>query len=428
MIKNGLKTILLFMAAVLLCTACQSNDTSNSISSSEEKSSEASLTDTVSASESVEVSSESAASESTEDTKETKEEALVYTFTAEEINNAVTDTAFPSTAGQLKVLGTQLCSEDGKPVQLRGVSTHGIQWFPDYVNQDLFNELHTEWNANAIRLALYTAEYDGYCNGGDQEKLKELMLTGVEYAKNADIYAIIDWHTMRDGDPTTYQDEAVKFFDEISLKCKDYENVIYEICNEPNTVPWKVIREYAMKVIPVIRNNDPDAVILIGTPIYCKAPTEVKKAPITEYDNLMYDLHFYAASHQKSIQVEVDGCIKAGIPLFVSEFGICSNTGTGSLNYEWGQSWIDLLNANGISYMCWQLSNKHESSSLIKEECTKVSGFEYDDLSEHGQWLRDTLSRDNSDKDTSGKDISDKDNSDKDISGKDISDKDTVSE
>ncbi len=326
---------------------------------------------------------------------ETSDAEITYEFTAEQMKQAVTETVFPSTAGKLQVLGTCLCAQDGHPIQLRGVSTHGIQWFPNYVNQELFNELHRDWNANAVRLALYTAEYDGYCNGGDQTKLKELIMNGVEYANNADIYAIIDWHTMRDGDPTTYEDEAIKFFDEISASCKDYDNVIYEICNEPNTVPWKVIREYAMKVIPVIRANDEDAVILVGTPIYCKAPTEVKKGPITEYGNIMYDLHFYAASHQKSIQVEVDGCLKAGIPIFVSEFGICSNTGTGSLNYEWGESWMELLNANAVSYMCWQFSNKHESSSLIKEECTKFSGFSDDELSEQGIWYKNVLKRNN---------------------------------
>lgn len=395
MLKVSGKIISLTLAAVLLMTGCGNAD-NNASSSDVSSASMQSSDDTKDTGEGAASSSEDdiASSEvESSDSSEETQEAPVYSFTEEEIKEAVSDTVFPSTAGKLKVLGTQLCSSEGKPVQLRGVSTHGIQWFPDYVNQDLFNELHSEWNANAVRLALYTAEYDGYCNGGDQEKLKELMLTGVEYAKNADIYAIIDWHTMRDGDPTTYQDEAVKFFDEMSLKCKDYDHVIYEICNEPNTVPWKVIREYALKVIPVIRANDPDAVILIGTPIYCKAPTEVKKAPITEYDNLMYDLHFYAASHQKSIQVEVDGCAKAGIPIFVSEFGICSNSGTGSLNYEWGDSWIELLNEHGVSYMCWQLSNKHETSSLIKEECTKTSGFEYDELSEQGQWVLETYGR-----------------------------------
>ena len=40
--------------------------------------------------------------------------------------------------GKLKVVGTQLCGSDGEAVQLRGVSTHGMAWFSDYVNLNCF--------------------------------------------------------------------------------------------------------------------------------------------------------------------------------------------------------------------------------------------------------------------------------------------------
>lgn len=324
---------------------------------------------------------------------EPEPEPVPATELFDNLKERVNETVFPSTAGKLKVVGPQLCDQNGEPVQLRGVSTHGIQWFPEYVNQELFNELHNDWNVNAVRLAMYTIESEGYCADGNKDEIKQTMCDGIEYAKNADIYAIVDWHTMRDGDPSTYTEEAITFFDEMSEKYADYDNVIYEICNEPNTVTWAVIREYAMKVIPVIREHDPDAVILIGTPIYCKAPTEPSRDIITEYDNIMYTCHFYAASHHETIQTELKRAVDMGLPVFVSEFGICSNTGTGSLDVEWGDSWIDLCDENGISYMCWQLSNKHESSSLITEECTKTSGFNLEELSEQGQWLREKYSR-----------------------------------
>ena len=40
--------------------------------------------------------------------------------------------------GQLKVSGTNIVNKDGKKVQLKGVSTHGIAWFPQYVNKSCF--------------------------------------------------------------------------------------------------------------------------------------------------------------------------------------------------------------------------------------------------------------------------------------------------
>ena len=36
--------------------------------------------------------------------------------------------ATPSSAGAIQVVGTQLCDQAGNPVQLRGVSTHGLAW------------------------------------------------------------------------------------------------------------------------------------------------------------------------------------------------------------------------------------------------------------------------------------------------------------
>ena len=69
--------------------------------------------------------------------------------------------------GRLKVKGTKLVDKNGDEYRLRGVSTHGIAWFPGYVNKDSFRTLRDSWGANCIRLAMYTAEYNGYCSGGN---------------------------------------------------------------------------------------------------------------------------------------------------------------------------------------------------------------------------------------------------------------------
>lgn len=52
-------------------------------------------------------------------------------------------TARPSTTGELMVTGTKLTDAAGTPVVLRGISTHGLQWFPQYVNSELFGQLAT---------------------------------------------------------------------------------------------------------------------------------------------------------------------------------------------------------------------------------------------------------------------------------------------
>ena len=174
--------------------------------------------------------------------------------TTEALKNEDLGIAYPSASGALSVTGTQLTDSKGTAIQLRGISTHGIAWFPAYINEDFFKELREDWNVNVIRLAMYTAENEGYCNGGDQKKLKKLVQDGVEYATNNDMYVIIDWHILSDNNPNTYKKEAKEFFDEMSLAYADYNNVIYEICNEPNGgTGWSDIKSYAEEVIEVIR-------------------------------------------------------------------------------------------------------------------------------------------------------------------------------
>lgn len=294
--------------------------------------------------------------------------------------------------GALQVVGTQLCDSNGNAVQLRGISTHGLAWFPDYVNAELFRELHDEWKANVIRLAMYTAEYGGYCSGGDQRKLKQLITDGVQYATDNDMYVIIDWHILSDGDPNTYKEDAKAFFGEMSETYSGYDNVLYEICNEPNGgTSWSSIKSYAEEIIPVIRANDEDAVILVGTPNWSQYVDQAAVDPITAYSNIMYTLHFYAATHTDGLRSTMAAAIDAGLPVFVSEYGICDASGNGAIDEKQANAWVELMNRYGVSYVAWNLSNKNETSAVFKNSCNKLSGFTQEDLSSSGWWLYDML-------------------------------------
>lgn len=294
--------------------------------------------------------------------------------------------------GALQVIGTQLCDSNGNAVQLRGISTHGLAWFPDYVNAELFRELHDEWKANVVRLAMYTAEYGGYCSGGDQKKLKQLISDGVQYATDNDMYVIIDWHILSDGDPNTHKEDAKAFFTEMSEAYSGYDNVLYEICNEPNGgTSWSSIKSYAEEIIPVIRENDEDAVILVGTPNWSQYVDQAAADPITAYSNIMYTLHFYAATHTDGLRSTMAAAIDAGLPVFVSEYGICDASGNGAIDEKQANAWVELMDRYGVSYVAWNLSNKNETSAVFINSCGKLSGFTQEDLSSSGRWLYDML-------------------------------------
>ena len=294
--------------------------------------------------------------------------------------------------GKLSVEGTNIVDKNGNVYQLKGVSTHGMAWFPDYVNKDAFQTFRDDWNANIIRLAMYTAENGGYCEGGDKNNLKNLIDTGVNAATELGMYVIIDWHILHDLTPQKYKEDAKAFFEEMSAKYKDYDNIIYEICNEPNGgTSWADVKAYAEEIIPIIRANDEDAIIIVGTPNWSQDVDIAADDPITGYDNIMYAVHFYAATHTDNIRNKVITALDKGLPIIVSEFSICDASGNGAIDYNQADLWFDLIDNNNMSYVGWNISNKDETSSLIKSSCTKLSGWTQDELSETGIWLRNQI-------------------------------------
>ena len=286
----------------------------------------------------------------------------------------------------LHVEGTVLKNKNGDTVQLKGLSTHGLMWYPQYVNNKFFKQMHDKWGANVVRAAMYTEEYNGYCTGGKKESRK-LVKKAIKYATKNDMYVIVDWHILSDGNPNKHVKAAKGFFTWVAKNYGNQSNIIYEICNEPNGgTSWADIKKYAKKVIPVIRKYDPDSVIIVGTPTWSQELDKAAADPLP-YDDVMYALHFYAATHKEWLQDTYTNAINAGLPVFVSEFGICDASGSGAVDKTSANKWIRLLNKNHTSFVMWNISNKAETSSIIKPEVTKTSGFSNSDLTDSGKWI-----------------------------------------
>lgn len=275
--------------------------------------------------------------------------------------------------GWLKTKGSELLNQRGEKFQLKGLSSHGIQWFPDVITYDNLKKLKEEWHINVFRLAMYTdPNVDGYI--AHPEESKDFIKKVVNYAKELDLYIIIDWHILSDNNPQTYQDDAIMFFDDMSKEYKNTPNVIYEICNEPNgyDVKWDSnVKPYAEEVIKTIRKNCPKSLIIVGTPNWC---TDIKSAadnPINA-SNILYSCHFYAGSHKKEVRDDIDYCINKNIPIFISECGITNATGNGKIFEESFKEWVDYLNANNISWVFWSFCNKNESSSILRSDYKPV--------------------------------------------------------
>ena len=335
-------------------------------------------------------------------TEEDTASGLKYTLTGETKDVAYADTPVGK-HGALNLASVSgysapiIVDQSGNPMQLRGASTHGLQWseMRPYVNKDSFQSLRDEWGVNMVRLVNYVTQ-GGYTQGS-QSIMDETTQKGVEIAKELGMYAIVDWHIHAES-PLTTKAQAAEFFKNYATMYKDYDNVIFEICNEPTGVEWyngsgNDLYTYCKEIAKVIRDCGSNALIICGTNTWSQDVDDVAKKPLKDdgFENIMYTFHFYSGSHYDDKMNKVKTATSAGTPIFVTEFGICDASGNGGYDTGNADAWIKLLDSYNISYACWSLCNKNESASYLLPSCGKTTGgWVASDLSTTGIWLVNT--------------------------------------
>ncbi|GAA4901919.1 endoglucanase [Stackebrandtia albiflava] len=305
---------------------------------------------------------------------------------------ATTETAVQA-YGQVSVCGTTLCDESGQPVQLRGMSTHGLQWYGDCVTDESLDALAYDWNADVLRVSMYVQE-GGYET--DPAGYTALVNSVVEKATDRGLYVIIDWHMLSPGDPHYNLSRAKTFFTAVAREHADKENVLYEVANEPNGVDWPRIKSYHEQIIPVIRQHDPDSVILLGTRAWSSLgvsdgadETEVIDDPV-DADNVMYTFHFYAASHREYYLDTLDRASDV-LPIFVTEFGTQDYSGDGANDFAMAGRYLDLMNRKNISWTNWNFSDDFRSGAVFQTGTCPNGPFDYGSLKPAGQWIHQRL-------------------------------------
>jgi endoglucanase len=291
--------------------------------------------------------------------------------------------------GQLKVVGSQLCNQNGDPIQLKGMSSHGLQWFGHYMNYDSIKFMRDDWGANLVRAAMYTSS-GGYIS--NPKTLKTKVKEVVQAAIDLDIYVIIDWHILSDGDPNTYKEQAKAFFQEMASLYKDSPNVIYEICNEPNgDVTWdRDIKPYAEYIIPAIRDINPNAIIIVGTSTWSQDIHHAADDPL-EYDNIMYACHFYAGTHTQWLRDRIDYAMSKGAAIFVTEWGTSEASGTGGPFLEEAKLWVDYMEEKKISWANWSLCDKTETSAALRPGSNPSGNWTDDNLTASGLFVKHSI-------------------------------------
>ena len=246
--------------------------------------------------------------------------------------------------GQLQVKGAQLCDQQGQPVILHGLNLEWDTRWPRMYNKKYMKTLKREGQYPLLRLAMEVSEGNGYL--AHPQQAMACLKPVIETAIKQNIYVIIDWHAN-----SMHTQEARQFFGKIAQRYGRHPHIIYEIYNEPIDETWTGIKEYASEVISEIRQYDPDNIVLVGCPHWNQDIHLVANSPLDSFQNVMYTVHFYAATHGDDLRQRTEDAVRPGIPIFISECGAMEASGEGPIDLESEAQWVAMCHRLGISFV-----------------------------------------------------------------------------
>ncbi|MDR1640373.1 MAG: glycoside hydrolase family 5 protein [Clostridiales bacterium] len=321
----------------------------------------------------------------------------------------------------------QLLDERGNPVQLRGMSTFGLQWAQGsfILTQKAFENVRDFMGADIIRLAMYVTEGGYASNPG---LLLEKIEKAISMASSVGLYCIVDWHILTPGDPSdpAYLEAGVDleqfksireehpeytgpqlFFAYLSKTYGSMPNLLFETANEPNGLGtegsasrvWvEKLLPYHQSVTDAIRLYDNDLhpnIILCGTDSWSQlvdspAGNEVKDPS----GQIMYSIHFYAGTHDVSdnrLKTKIAKALNRGLAVFCTEWGTSQASGDKGPYTENSDKWLAYLEERNISWCNWSLGNKAESSAALKPIAPSSQDWDESHLTESGLYVRQKL-------------------------------------
>jgi hypothetical protein len=300
-----------------------------------------------------------------------------------------------------QVVGNQV-QFGGPNTSVAGMSlfwSNGRFGYDRFYNADVVNSLVQDWGAGIVRAAMAvddlkpdnptpTEELGGYLTHAFDNELNVKKVVNAAIANG--IYVIIDWHSHL---AEQNAGAAVEFYGRMASIYGGYNNVIYEIYNEPVNTPWPQIKAYAEPVVAAIRAQDPDNLIIVGTQSYSQRPDLVATeggGPIDDAaNNIAYTLHFYAGTHGNDLRANATAAMAAGLAVIATEWGTVNADGGGQVSAQGTQEWMDFLRTNNISHCNWAISDQPQGgASALVPGVSATGGWTDAELTQTGQTVK----------------------------------------
>ena len=275
--------------------------------------------------------------------------------------------------GRVSVKGNHFVTEDGKPIIFKGLDTSD----PDKLDRDRhwnrqYFEAAKSWGANIVRLPVQPSAW----RSRGKENYLKLLDQGVGWAKELNLYIIIDWHSIgnlaqekyhRRPEYHTTKPETIEFWSTMATHYTGDNTVaFFELFNEPalgdklGDCSWQQWKQIMEEVIAAIRTNGGTAVPLVAGFDFGYDLTPVARAPINA-EGIGYVSHPYAMKRKAPWPDQWTrdwGFAADTYPVFATEIGFCPADDKQAHipvigDETYGDALTSYFEKKGISYAVW---------------------------------------------------------------------------
>ena len=186
----------------------------------------------------------------------------------------------------------------------------------------------------------------------------------------AGVYPVLGPQNLPTGANT--QDQLVSLMKLMATRYKGLP-VWIDVCNEPSQLStWKVCKPVMEAAVTAIRQIDPDALVISSFEGYCKSSTtDLAADPITSVHVDMYAYHAYNSPVEYAANVQP--ALKAGLPLFVEEYGGGDGAYLNSLDIAFQNSADAFPNIMGVGAWAYTVAGQDSIPLVLNGDTANIT-------------------------------------------------------
>jgi endoglucanase len=274
-------------------------------------------------------------------------------------------------AGDFRLYG----EKSGQLAAPAGFSLDILKLRPEVYTAQTVHNLHTQYNAQLIRIAM-----DGFDQTGptyNSDAYKNAISTVIDAAIAEGIYVVVSWEDLAFAQAGLSSGTRVSvetgFFNWLSQKYKNSPNLIYEIWSVPGyNLTWSEhIRPPCVAIINAIRQVDPINLIICPTPTFDTDFAAAAASPIPDV-NLAYALQYFTFFKASSLFMNPP---YYGMPIFISGW-------SANLRDDYLNSFTSWLSSNPLPIAAWSIGTANDIGAQFE-----MGSFTRENTNFTGPWV-----------------------------------------